>query len=199
MTYLQLRTRTQYLRGEEDVAGDTVINSHIQYAILDILNKFPFSWSKVVLTTQSTNTNLPSTYNPKWGISVNDTEGEWTQIFPEQSFLYKDGDHVYWITYESSAYKLNAPSTETVTITYHTIPTALSGDSDVCIIPDGEAVAYLAAAKMYIGDERNAELKADYLKESTDRVTSLIQADSLYGPDLTQGSILDYNNQITGF
>lgn len=198
MNYLDLRTRTQYLRGEEDTAGETVINNHIKYAILDIVNKHPFSWCRTILTTQSTNTNLPATYNPKWGVLVNDTEVEWTQIAPEESFKYADGDHVYWITYESSAYKLNAPSTETVTITYYAIPTALSLDADVCVVPDGEAVAYLAASKMYVGDERNIELKEDYKKEANDRILSMIQADSLYGPVVIEKSVLDYNIQITG-
>jgi hypothetical protein len=198
MTYLELRTRTQYLRGEDDVAGDTVLNSHMQYAILDILNKYPFSWAKVVLTTQSTNADLPTDINPKWGISVNDGDVEWTQINPEHSYLYSSGDHVFWITYVSDKFYLNAPDTETINLTYSIIPTALSGDNDVCIVPDGEAVAYLAAAKMYIGDERNIELKQDYEQEAEKRIVSMWTADNMFGPILSEGSALDYNSQITG-
>jgi hypothetical protein len=196
MNYLELRTRTQYLRGEEDTAGETIINNHIKYAILDIINKYPFSWSKSQLKTQSTNTNLPSDYNPKWGVQVNDTDGEWTRIEPEQSYLYEDGDHVFWITYESDNHKINAHSTETVTITYHANPTALSLDADVCVVPDGEAVAYLAASKSYIGDERNVELKREYQKESDDRVISMWQSDGMFGTQITTTSSVDTNGRI---
>jgi hypothetical protein len=196
MNYLALRTRTQYLRGEEDVAGDTVINSHIQYAILDILNKYPFSWAKTT-TSQASNANLPANINPKWGISVNDGTNEWTQVSPEQSYLYSNGEMVFWITYVSDRFYLNTPSTETLNVTYSINPTALALDADVCIIPDGEAVAYLAAAKMYIGDERNADLKAVYEKDADIRIQSLISSDSMFGPILTEGSALDYNSQIT--
>jgi len=195
LNYLSLRTRTQYLRGEEDVAGDTVINSHIQYAILDILNKYPFSWAKTTVS-QASNANLPTNINPKWGISVNDGDIEWTQINPEHSFQYSGSEMVYWITYVSDRFYLNTPTTTTLNITYSLNPTSLSADIDVCIVPDGEAVAYLAAAKMYIGDERNAELKGDYEQESDKRVQSLIQSDAMFGPILTEGSVLDYNSQI---
>lgn len=194
MIYLELRTRTQYLRGEEDVAGDTVINSHIQYAILDILNKFPFSWGKTVVS-QATNAVLPTDVNPKWGMSVNDGNSIWTQIGPENSYAYKSGN-VFWITYESDRFKINTPTTSTLNIIYSTIPTALSGDFDVCIVPDGEAVAYLAAAKMYIGDERNADLKADYEKESNDRIDSMKIADQMFGPIVIEKSILEDNPQV---
>lgn len=194
MTYLELRTRTQYLRGEDNVAGDTTLNSHIQYAILDILNKFPFSWDKKVVS-QATNANLPTDFNSKWGVSVNDGDQTWSQINPEDSYAYT-GQMVFWITYESDRYKINTENTETLNITYSTIPTALSGDSDVCIIPDGEAVAYLAAAKMYVGDERNVELKSDYEKEANDRIQSMWTADNMFGPQLQEGSILDINPQV---
>lgn len=197
MDYLSLRTRTQYLRGEEDVAGDTVINSHIQYAILDIINKYPFSWGKTTVS-QASNANLPANINPKWGISVNDGSTEWSQVMPEHSYLYTGDEMVYWITYVSNRFYLNTPSTTTLNITYALNPTALSADADVCVVPDGEAVAYLAAAKMYIGDERNAELKADYEQESDKRISSMWQSDCMFGPQLTEASVIDLNPQIGG-
>jgi len=193
MTYLELRTRTQYLRGEEDTAGETVINSHIQYAILDILNRYPFSWANAEDTISDGDT-LPTDINRKWGVVVKNSDGvEFTEILPSDQDS-NSSDYVFWL----SGGKFYTHSSDTLKIFYNYIPTALSGDSDVCIIPDGEAVAYLAASKMYIGDERNKELKDDYKKESNDRVMLMIQADSIYGPLVTERSVLDYNSQITG-
>lgn len=197
MNYLQLRTRTAYLRGEEDTSVSTVIDSHIQSAIEDICNKYPFSWDKVVIS-QASNAVLPTNINPKWGMSVNDGNNTWTRIDPENSYSYQGGEHVFWITYESDRFKINTPTTTTLNITYSIVPTALSADGDVCIVPDGEAVCYLAAAKMYIGDERNAELKADYEKEATDRISSMQISDQMFGPQLREGSVIDYNPEMRG-
>lgn len=208
MNYLQVRTRTQYLRGEEDTYGDTVINDHIQYAILDILNEYPFSWdiTSANLTLSSGIASLPSTYNPKWKIkdariTVSSTQDDhvFTEINIDDRDKYSSSDYVYWITYSAGTFTFNTPvQTGTVAIYYYYNPAAMSGDSDACIVPDGEAVAYLAASKMYVGDERNIEMKEDYKKEAKDRVQSMWIADNMFGPTITEGSVLDYNSQLTG-
>lgn len=193
MNYLGLRTRTAYLRGEEDTGTEDVIDSHIQSAILDICNEYPFSWSSDD-DTIADGDDLPTAINRKWGVVIIDSEGNrLTEISPTDQYS-TDSTMVYWL----SGGKFYTHSTETLYIFFYYLPTALSGDSDECLVPDAEAVAYLAAAKMYIGDERNAELKADYEKEASKRIDSMKIADQMYGPQLVEGSVLDYNSQITG-
>lgn len=197
-TYLRLRTRTQYLRGEEDTAGETVINDHIQAAIEDIVNKYPFSWAQASETISDGDalSTLTYTINQKWGMRVLDDDGnEYTRILPEDQYKYTGTDYkVFWI----SASTFQTTSTDALNIHYYYIPAAMTGDSDVCIIPDGEAVAYLAASKMFIGDERNDKLQSIYEKEANDRIVSMWQADNSFGPIIMEGSVLDYNEQITG-
>jgi len=67
---------------------------------------------------------------------------------------------------------------------------------EVCLVPDGEAVAYLAAAKMWIGDERNQALKADYEQEATARISQMYTQDINNGPTFYPRSLVADNSQL---
>lgn len=201
-----IQSRCAYLRGLStwgtSSVDDTTINSHINASILDIVNFFPFSWDRTTanLTLTAGVSNLPTDYNPKWGLyDARIGDNIFRQIDPVDKAIYSATDYVYWITYDNSnkVYVFNTPTqTGTVAIIYYFIPTALSGSSDVCLVPDPEAVAYLASSKMWIGDERNEALKMDYEQESQQRIKSLIQADAMIAPQAYEGTVVDLNNDL---
>lgn len=208
-TYLQIRKRTQYLRGETDTAGDTVINDHIQAAVRDILNTYPFSWNITAtnLTLSSGTADFPADYNPKWDIDARISNSSvaddniFNQITIRDRDAFDTSSYAFWRTYNTSTSR-HAFNTKiqsgTVTLYYHFWPTDLSADADVCIIPDWEAVAYLAAAKMFVGDERNVQLKADYEQEASSRIQALYQADMTFGPMDKVMSPVSFNPELTG-
>ncbi len=209
-TYLQIRKRTQYLRGESDTAGETVINDHIQSAIRDILNTFPFSWNLATddLTLSSGVASLPADFNPIWGLYdariVGDSTSDdniFTPLNIKDRDSYDSASYTYWLTYDTTTnrYIFNTKTQSgTVTIFYYFYPDDLSLDADVCIIPDWEAVAYLAASKMWVGDERNIPLKQDYQAEARGRVQALYNNDLMFGPVDRQLSIVSLNSEIDG-
>jgi hypothetical protein len=190
MTFADLIKRVYYLRGDADYTTSTtdltILKDHINYSIKDIINVYPFErWNVTTadLTLASGAADLPSDFNPKWGIvdarivesDTFDDKG-FTPIPIEDRDSYADTNHRYWITYNTTTnvWVFNTRlQTGTVTIYYYFIPTDLVADGNVCIVPDGEAVAYLAASKMWIGDERNAGLKNDYEQEATARITKM--------------------------
>ena len=209
-TFSDIIKRVYYLRGDADYTTAstdlTIIKSHINYAIKDILNVYPFSWDLKTadLTLSSGAANLPTDYNPRWRICdariTGSTAGD-DYIFDEIDLISRDNycstDYKYWLTNNAGTYIFNTPvQTGTVTIYYYTLPTDLSSDNEVCLVPDGEAVAYLAAAKMWIGDERNQALKADYEQEATARISQMYTQDINNGPTFYPRSLVADNSQL---
>ena len=196
------------MRGESDVAGDVTINSHIAAAITDILNTYPFTWDLATanLTLAGGTANMPADFNPKWGLP--DARIAGSSVGSDQVFTpvpikdrnsYASTSYPCWLTYDvtNKVYVFNTNvQTGTVTIFYQFFPATLSADNDVLLIPDGEAVAYLAASKMFIGDERNVELKTQYEMESNQRVKSLYQADLMFGAPDKELNIVGSNPQL---
>lgn len=210
-TYVQIKRRTAYLRGETDYttsSANTVIDDHINATIQDAVNLYPYSFtlSTSTLTLSSGTANLPTDYNPKWHLKdariVNSSQADdsiFTEIDPVDRDLYADSDYVYWITYNSSTqrYIFNTlTQTGSVAIYYYALPTNLSSDSDVCVIPDAEMVAYGAAGKMWVGDERNTELATMYENEYRQRAQALYHADQSFGPVESQGTIIRMNSRL---
>jgi len=204
-TFLQTQTRFLALVDESTIS--TTHKSHINYAIKDILNAYPFSWDLTTtgLTLSSGTANLPSTYNPKWRIydarlvaSSTSDDSIFTEIDPIDRDSYSSTDYVYWITYSAGTYVFNTPvQSGTVTIYYYTIPTDLSGDSDVCIVPDAECVAFLAASKHFIGEDQDDKLKEMYEKEADKKIKSMYAQDLNFGPQIYQQSIVSDNSSIS--
>lgn len=189
MTFLEIQNRFLALVDESTISSTH--KSHINYSIKDILNAFPFSWDIATsdLTVASGVANLPSDYNPKWRIYdariVNSSTGDdyvYTEIDIKDRDKYSSTDYIYWITYSSGNYVFNTHSDGTVTIYYYTLPTDLSADSDVCIVPDGECVAMLAAAKHFLGEDQDKDLKELYEKDADRRIKALYSQDLNFGP-----------------
>lgn len=217
-TYLQLRKRTQYLRGESDYSvssSNTVINDHILFAIRDVISAYPFSWNRATttgsiatLTSGNYGFALPANYFANWHIEdtrvVSGSQGGdsiYTEIPIEDRNMYGNLSYGYWISYNTttSLYEFNTTSTSgTITYTYHFVPADLSADGDTCIVPDGEAVALLAAAKMWVGDERNLQLKTDYLKDASSRISAMYSNDLTFGPTYSEGVPTDLQAQLLG-
>lgn len=217
-TYVQLRKRTQYLRGETDYSTssvNTVINDHILFAIRDTIAAYPFNWDRTTTTGTITTLSsgnygfaLPANFFVKWNLddarilNAGTTDSIFRQIpIEDRNSFTSPFNYVYWITYNTttSLYEFNTLTTSgTVTYTYHFIPADLSADADICIVPDGEAVALLAAAKMWIGDERNAQLKSVYEQDAAARIKAMYSADLTFGPLYTEGNPVDMNRQLLG-
>lgn len=210
-TFNNIQTRYLYLIGDTSSAvADTPGKSHINYAVQDICNAFPFSWNidDEDLVLSAGTANLPTNYNPKWHLLdariVNSGTGD-DYVFTEKPISerdrYSDNQYIYWITFNSTTnrYVFNTHTqTGTVKIFYHFFPTDMSALADTCVVPDAEAVAYLAASKNWIGDERNQALSSDYEQKAGQRIQALWVADQQFGPVYEAGSILDYNSQLNG-
>jgi len=212
MTFENICKRTQYLRGESDysTAGTdlTIVKDHINYTVQDILNIWPFTWDLTTanLTLAAGVATMPLNYNPKWHIkdarivaSDDSDDTIFSEIRIEDRDEFTADEYRYWITYDTATetYIFNSKTlTGTVTIYYNFIPTDMSATTDVCVVPDGEAVAYIAAAKMWVGDERNEKLKDDYEAEGLKRIQTLKEADFNFTPVLRTGSPTDLEYEL---
>lgn len=210
MTFLQIYTRMLYLIGETDTGEVTDVHkSHINAFVQDITNAFPFSWDLATadLTLSSGTADLPSDFNPNWHLSDARITGSssnddyiFTEIDPKNRDSFDSDSHVCWVTYDTSTsnYIFNTlTQTGTVTIYYYFKPATMTSDSDVCVVPDGEAVAYGAAAKNWVGDERNEGLQKNYEQEASSRVQRMYNSDVSFGPMVTRSSIVSLNPQLT--
>ena len=204
-TFLSIQTR--FLALVDESAITATHKSHINYAIKDIINAFPFSWDLTTasLTLAAGTANLPSTYNPKWRIydaritaSSTSDDSIFTEIDPKDRDSYGSTDYVYWITNNAGTFVFNTPvQTGTVTIYYYTLPTDLSGDNDVCVVPDAEAVALMAASKHFLGEDQDPNLKDMYEKESGGRVQAMYSQDLNFGPKVYESSKVSQNSSLT--
>lgn len=200
-----VQTRYLDLIGDSDGTIDNFGKRNINQAVLDIVNRYSFSWNlkSATLTLSSGTADLPVDFNPRWGLADARIEylGEGgdniftvVPIFDRDNF--GEDDFVYWITPDVSndKYVFNTHTlTGSVTIYYNAIPTEMSGDSDKCAVPDKEAVAYLAASKNWIGAERDEALEQKY-REIADRyITGLYFRDLQQGPELTVQTLSEYN------
>jgi uncharacterized protein YjiK len=108
---------------------------------------------------------------------------------------FNDYAYLYWITYDTTTdtYTFNSNQDDgTVTIFYNFLPADLTTDAGVCVVPDMEAVAYLAAAKHWISDERNEELAKRFETEAKQRIQAMYIQDLNYGPQYSVGTPVDY-------
>lgn len=203
-TFLQIQTRANYLIGESSTTGaSATLKSHINAFVQDIANTYPLTsfMAKTTLTVVAGVSDLPANYNPKWGLLyVTDASGnKYTQIPLEDQANYGDTSYVWWRTYNTTTSKhvFNSLTlTGTITAYYYFLPTDMSADVDVCVITDLECVAYGGASKNWIGDERNTNLAANYAAEAGRRLVGLYQADMQFGPQMREGTPLEYNDQL---
>lgn len=206
-TFGAVQTRAAELIGESSASA--TLKNHILAAVRDIANFHNFSWlvKSGSLTLSAGTANLPTDYNPKWGlldariVSAGDGNDSIFRAIPlEDRDAYTADDYIYWITWDTSTsrYIFNTKTQSgTVAIYYHHIPADASLSADVLVVPDGEAVAYLAAAKNWVGDERNASLKAIYDQEASSRIQDLKVKDMSYAGEMIRvRSVIDYNPRL---
>lgn len=214
-SFLEVQKRLKFLIGEDGSTGadstttGATQKSHINAAINDIVNQSPFSWNVATtdLTVASGVSDLPADFNPKWGIEDARIEGTYDgdyDLFTYVPIPSRDqgvDEYVYWITYDttSDVYVFNTnQDAGTVKIYYHFTPAALTGDTDVCQVPDQEAVAYHAGYKHWISDERNEEMAKMFKQEAGQRISALYIQDLNFGPSYSQGNPAQYETQLTG-
>lgn len=187
MTFLQIQNRFLYLVDESTITD--IHKSHINYAVKDIVNAFNFSWNVASsdITLASNVADLPTDYNPIWGILdarvvnsgvANDTI--FVQVPIKNRDSWGSSDAKYWITYNTttSKYVFNSPyDNSTVKVYYNFIPTDMSADGNVCIVPDGEAVAFLAASKFFLGEDQDKNIKDMYQQEASARIQRMYASD----------------------
>lgn len=202
-TFLQIQQRYLDLIGDDTASvADDKGKRHINRAIGDILNKYSFSWdiASDTLTVSGGVASLPTDYNPLFGVL--DARIDDQNIFTRVAISDKNTEtaNIYWITYDTTTnrYIFNTNTDGSVIIYYNFIPADLSGDSEVCLVPDIEAVAYLAASKNWIGDERNVELKREYEQMADRMIQALYIRDLEFGPVTEVGTIVDYNSGLLG-
>ncbi len=96
------------------------------------------------ITVSSGTASLPTDF--KFPISLLDSDNViYSQINEEQYSYYSSSHTVFTITgNHSSGFTLKASNDGTFTLTYYFHPSPMSSNSDVCIVPDGEAVVAYA-------------------------------------------------------
>jgi hypothetical protein len=165
-TYAILKRKLANQLGRTDNAtANTIRDNSLNDAYNQICNDNKFSWliKKTTITVASGVANLPSDYNPQYGLfaaysqtgTANDKSYERVDVRELDNF--SSSDRVYYISYNSTTnyYVFNGNNDETVTIYYYYIPAELSADADVCVVPDDSAVVYLATAKWWLAKERD--------------------------------------------
>lgn len=204
-TFSTIKQRYMDLIGQPDGTITSFGTRNINRAIRDIINRYPFSWN-VKTGTGSLSSGaftLPSDYNPASPIDARivHTDSHDDHIFTRIDVWdrdnYTDDNYVYWILPNSAnpdEWTFNTHvQTGTVTLHYYFLPTDLSADADKCIIPDLEAVAYLAASKNWIGSERNIELKREYELEADKYINAMYFRDLQASDSVSLRSIAGAN------
>jgi len=167
-------------------------------AVQDIVRIHPYSWNIKTSTAGSLSTGsfaLSADYLPQWHLedarivtsSSSDDDYIFTEISVKDRDQYTTSDYVYWLTYNTSTsvYNFNSlTQSGTVPYYYHFRPADMSSDSDECIVPDGEAVAYLAASKINALDPATKANSDKYLEEAMRRIENMYVSDLKFGINL---------------
>jgi hypothetical protein len=161
ITFLQEKQSVSNTLGRTDGAtANTVRDNAINEVRYEIANTYPFSWLETpttVVTDANGQVDLPADFNivhkPK---DVRIGSEVLVHIDKQQS------DDVsipwYFVDYNSSTskWRLNTnQASSSVDIIYYQIPAELTTDAQVDIIPDLTIIKYLAAARYWLGSERD--------------------------------------------
>jgi len=185
-TFQELKKITVGYRNKTDYTSvDVVRDEMVNLARKEIYNTYPFRWSRAstTLSLSSNKADLPSDYNPIFGIhyAKDENDNVYTQIDPNQQHDYTDtDDYVFWIDYDSSSgkYVFHTPSSATsMDIIYSVLPADLSDDSDEDLCPDPEAIGLLAAAKLWMAKERDETNHDRYMALAQKRINQLVAND----------------------
>jgi hypothetical protein len=210
-TFLNLRKTVNYLIGQTNYGSkidNVVIDAHINSAVKDICNRYPFSWNLKTanLTLTAGTAALSSDYNPRWHITdariVNSSNGD-DHIFAEVSVRdrdnYNSSDYVYWMSTASTTgiCSINSKTlTGTVAVYYQFLPTDMSVSSDVCVIPDENAVSYLAASRLFLLDPSMKIIQKDFEDKANNHITAMWVHDCDFGPAPILNNPIDDNGGL---
>lgn len=169
-TFLELKDATANVSGRTDggtanTIRDNAINNVYRFTIADA---YPFSWLTVtttVATDASGDADLPATFNRTHSAFVRvagagaSDDISLVQV-PFEVFDRYDagGQNRYYIEFNSATNLFALKTSEaskTLTVTYFQRPAIMTLNTDVCIVPDSECVVLLAAAKVWLGKERD--------------------------------------------
>lgn len=201
--FLSIQTRFLYLVDESTISATH--KSHINASVQDACNdhNFDFNTLTQTLTLVAGVDNLNSDFNYAWGIdegnAVNSDGVPLTRISSKDKYKYSDEDLVYWITWDNTnkIYVFNSKvQSGNIDIVYHFIPTDMSADGDVCLIPDGEAIALKAASKHFLGEDQDEKLKDLYEKEADKRLNRLYSNELNFGAKEYEYSKVSSNSSL---
>jgi hypothetical protein len=195
-TFLQLKNATANQLGKSDGGtANTIRDNHINDVVRnEIADAYPFSWARVS-TTLSIDTagqsDLPADYNPSHKMYdarvVTSGYGNDTIYYEVQREVFDSigATNYFFIDYNTSTnrYRVNARATSvTLTIVYYAKPTAMTADTDVCIVPDQDVIAFLAAARYWLSSERDETNHDRFQALGNQKLQQLITNDKKANP-----------------
>jgi hypothetical protein len=196
--------------------GNDIRNEMILSARREIFDRHNFSWllKSATLNMASSLASLPNDYNPihqlkdvrKVNSSSND-DNIFHQVNPEEMDKYASGsstDFIFWVERDATGnfqIKSNRVN-DTLSVTYYQKPADFTADSDIETIPDYEAVAYKAAAKLWLAKQRDETNHDRYDAIGERKIKQMIVRDRLSSPRMNINSIgnmydLGYNDNTS--
>jgi len=196
-TFLQEKDAVANILGKTDGSSSAVIRDNAINNVRqnEIANFYPFSWlrkSANVTTDSSGQADLPADYNPNHACKdvriVNSGQGDdyiFTPCTVEEFDYFSADQHRYYIDYNTSTnlWRINTHGdTDTIRVIYYQIPTTLTSNTTVDIIPDLDVIALLAASRYWLSSERD-ETNHDRFKALGEaRLNLLVNKDKKANP-----------------
>lgn len=197
-TFLQLKNATANQLGKSDGGtANTIRDNHINDVIRnEIADVFPFSWlrktNSSISLDSSGQSDLPSDYNPNHKlydlrkvVSGSGGDTQFTEVNRELFDRYGSGTYKYYIDYNTGTnlYRLNTTQVSiTAQVTYYHRPAAMTADADVCVVPDQDVIAYLAAARYWLSSERDETNHDRFKALGNQRLQQLVLNDKRSNP-----------------
>jgi len=195
-TYAILKRKVANRLGKTDNAtANTIRDNCIKDAYTQICqDRWSWTLKSDTLTVSSGVANMPSDFNPSAGIvyACYEVTGDandkpYIRVDVRELDNYTDSERVYFLTYSSGYWVFNSnQDSDTVKVYYHYIPTELSDDADVCIVPDDMAVVYLAAAMWWLAKERDEANYDRFYAKYLERRNEMLALDKAYNSTRTQ-------------
>lgn len=184
-TFNDLKLSLAYRYGETAVpsSGDSNRNFWLNKAVQYIADKLGLKKSDSITVSSGTGT-LPTDFKvPLIVIDSNDVV--FKRINAQDKDIYDSNDVVYWITGNyKDGYTLNTNSDDTFTVWYQFFPDDMSNSSDVCIIPDGEAVVAYAYGMLRKSETDPLGDATSALSEAEARLGKMIYNENARGQSL---------------
>jgi len=184
-TYNDLKLSLAYRYGETAVpsSGDSNRNFWLNKAVQYMADKLGLKKSTSI-TVSSGEGTLPDDFKiPLLVIDSNDVV--YKHINPQDNIIYDSNDVVYWITgNHKDGYTLNTNSDDTFTVWYQFFPDDMSSASDICIIPDGEAVVAYAYGMLRKSETDPLGDATSALSEAESRLAKMLYNEKARGQSL---------------